>query len=204
MRERIKKLKLRRGKYDNNLKICKNCGREYNEKENFAWSCRTHRSQWSGELWWCCGKTHADAPGCKYSFHESKEDEDEYDDGLEQANSAQVRCLCCKEVGHTTEQCPRDPNIRSKADTDEEFSRIQKIKDYRKLNADTVVTTTHFLKQCILIPSRQSEDQERNYQENPFKRGSMKFDDFNYDIYNPYILIPEEKGRSQSKEEKRD
>ena len=77
MRERIKKLKLRRGKYDNNLKICKNCGREYNEKENFAWSCRTHRSQWSGELWWCCGKTHKDTPGCKFAAHESKEEDEE-------------------------------------------------------------------------------------------------------------------------------
>jgi BTK motif len=28
-------------------------------------------------MWWCCGKTSRDAPGCKFSKHESKEDEDE-------------------------------------------------------------------------------------------------------------------------------
>jgi hypothetical protein len=28
-------------------------------------------------MWWCCGKTSKDAPGCKFSKHESKEDEDE-------------------------------------------------------------------------------------------------------------------------------
>jgi len=33
------------------------------------------------------------------------------------------------------------------------------------------------------------------YQENPFKRGSMKFDDYNYQVYNPYILVAEEKDK---------
>lgn len=28
-------------------------------------------------MWWCCGKTMKDAPGCKFSKHVSKEDEDE-------------------------------------------------------------------------------------------------------------------------------
>ena len=52
------------------------------------------------------------------------------------------------------DQCPRDPNIRSKYDTESDFIRIQQIKDYRKLNADTVVTTTHLLKKCIVVPTR--------------------------------------------------
>ena len=78
------------------------------------------------------------------------------------------------------EACPRDPNIRSKVDTEDDFQRIQRLKDFRKLNADTTVTTTHFLKKCVLMPGRQTEQEERYYQENPFKRGSMKFDDFNY------------------------
>ena len=42
MRQRIIKMKIR--KIANpNQKLCKNCGREYLETENFNWSCRTHR-----------------------------------------------------------------------------------------------------------------------------------------------------------------
>ena len=99
------------------------------------------------------------------------------------------RCLCCKELGHTIDQCPRDPNIRTRVDTEDEFDRVVRIKDYRKLNADTVVTTTHFLKKCIVVPNKQSDGEEKAIQDHPFKRGSMKFDDFNYQVYNPYILV---------------
>lgn len=49
--------------------------------------------------------------------------------------------------------------------------------------------TTQLLKKCVLIPHKHSEEEEKIYAEHPFKRGSMKFDDFNYQIYNPYILI---------------
>jgi len=28
-------------------------------------------------MWWCCGKTGKDMPGCKFRKHESKEDEDD-------------------------------------------------------------------------------------------------------------------------------
>ena len=74
---------------------------------------------------------------------------------------------------------------------EKDYERIQKIKDYRKLNADTVVTTTHFLKKCVLVPSRATDAEEKSNQVHPFKRGSMQFDDFNYDQYNPFILIEE-------------
>lgn len=37
---RIQKLIQRKGKFDSGFKTCKNCGKEYNEKENFNWSCR--------------------------------------------------------------------------------------------------------------------------------------------------------------------
>lgn len=63
-----------------------------------------------------------------------------------------------------------------------------------------MVTTTHFLKKCILVPSRQNEQEEKYYLENPFKRGSMKFDDFNYEVFNPYILIQEQKKEGEDKE----
>ena len=159
MKERIKKLKSKKGKFDAQQKVCKACGKDYSEKENFNWSCRIHRSEFSGEIWWCCGKERQDQPGCKYSSHQSKDEEDEdmADDANQQKPIKNIRCYCCKEVGHLIDACPRDPNIRSKHDTEADYMRIQQIKDYRKLNADTVVTTTHFLKKCILVPTRQSE-----------------------------------------------
>jgi len=39
---RIQKLLQKKGKFDSGFKQCKNCNKEYNEKENFNWSCRTH------------------------------------------------------------------------------------------------------------------------------------------------------------------
>ena len=80
MRDRIKKLKLRRGKFDIAQKVCKNCGKDYVENENYNWSCRVHLSEYSGEIWWCCGKEGRDQLGCKYSKHESKEEEEEEED----------------------------------------------------------------------------------------------------------------------------
>ena len=159
MKERLKKMKMRRGKNTVLTKVCKNCNKDYLEAENFQWSCRTHQNEYSGEIWWCCGKENKDQPGCKYSKHESKEEEDEEEenDTKFEKGSKNVRCHCCKELGHTIENCPRDPNIKGGVDTEKDYARIQQIKDYRKLNADTIVTTTHFLKKCVVVPSRQSE-----------------------------------------------
>ncbi len=39
---KIMKLRKRRN-IDFNQKICKNCGKEYLENDNYNWSCRTHR-----------------------------------------------------------------------------------------------------------------------------------------------------------------
>lgn len=41
---RMKIMKLRKRRIiDFNQKICKNCGKEYLENDNYNWSCRTHR-----------------------------------------------------------------------------------------------------------------------------------------------------------------
>ena len=45
------------------------------------------------------------------------------------------------------------------------------------------------LKKCIAVPQKQTEEEEKLFAEHPFKRGSMKFDDFNYKVYNEYILV---------------
>jgi hypothetical protein len=78
MKVRLAKLKARRGK-DLDLKICKSCGQDFSDRENYNWSCRTHKSVWSGEMWWCCGKKRKDALGCQMKKHEAKNDDDEED-----------------------------------------------------------------------------------------------------------------------------
>lgn len=69
-------------------------------------------------MWWCCGKQGKDQPGCKFSKHECKEDDDEEDDDNDkEKNKARqlknTRCACCKEMGHTIDICPRDPNLKT-------------------------------------------------------------------------------------------
>ena len=136
--------------------MCINCKKEYNEKENFNWSCRTHPYDYNGEMWWCCGKRGKDQPGCKYSKHETKEDEDEEEDADEKNKGKRqelVRCACCKEVGHHIDDCPRDPNFKTKnTDVMSEDKRIKNMKDFKKIFADSLVTTTHMLKKCVKVP----------------------------------------------------
>lgn len=76
-----------------------------------------HVSEYGGEMWWCCGKRGKDQAGCKFSKHESKDDD--LDEPLEEEERLRmdsvmlknVRCLCCKETGHRIENCTRDPNF---------------------------------------------------------------------------------------------
>ena len=77
MKDRITKLKNKRGSVNKDEKQCSLCGKEFLDKENFNWSCRTHKSEWSGEMWWCCGKQTKNALGCGFQKHIQKEDDDE-------------------------------------------------------------------------------------------------------------------------------
>ena len=43
------------------------------------------------------------------------------------------------------------------------------------------------LKKCVLVPNKQMKID--NLANSSFKRGAMGFEDFNYSLYNPYILI---------------
>ncbi len=48
-------------------------------------------------MWWCCGKTSKEAPGCKYAKHVSKEDEDDLEetqdkDDSDKARSKKIKC----------------------------------------------------------------------------------------------------------------
>jgi len=42
MKVRIQKIKNRKGRVDHGIKMCRSCGREFHENQNFNWSCRTH------------------------------------------------------------------------------------------------------------------------------------------------------------------
>ena len=131
-------MKLKKGKIDKDIKMCKFCSKEYKDQENFNWSCRTHQYEFSGEMWWCCGKRGRDQPGCKFAKHESKEDDDDEDAGDKVKDQQRVlkytKCNCCKELGHTIEQCPRDPNLKTKQHQGYDFQRVLKLQeDNRKL-----------------------------------------------------------------------
>ena len=109
------------------IKNCKKCGVEYIERDNFKWSCRTHQSEHGGDQWWCCGKKDVNHPGCKRSMHESKEDEEDDDENKmfkQVAHSKNQKCMCCKELGHTIQDCRRDPNMKTREDPQEDLQRI--------------------------------------------------------------------------------
>lgn len=94
-RQKLKHMRSKRRQFGElEEKICKNCGKSYYDNENYNWSCRIHFSQYSGEMWWCCGKEGANAPGCRLSKHDCKEDEeDELQEKEEaKAKSGNARC----------------------------------------------------------------------------------------------------------------
>lgn len=155
LKNRIVKMTFKKGKNDRDIKICKNCHKEYYEKENFNWSCRTHHYQFNGEFYWCCGKRGEDQIGCKVSKHECKDDEDEEDAEEKKKDKERqlkyMKCMCCKELGHSIENCNRDPNIKTLTDPVQDEIRVMEIKDNRTLFAETVIQTTHLLKKCARV-----------------------------------------------------
>lgn len=162
-----------------------------------------HQGDFSGEMWWCCGKFGKDQLGCKYSSHESKDDNSGDEDNAQNydnKNGKYSRCICCKQVGHTIDDCTRDPNLKTNAKANEDILRIQRMKDYRKLFADSVVQTTHLLKKSVMVPIKYDDDGSTDQADayGPFMRGIMEFDDYNYSIHNPYVLIEDPKDIEES------
>lgn len=138
LKRTVGKMLQRMGKNPNEIRICKNCSKEYREKENFNWSCRIHPSEWGGEMWWCCGKRNIDAPGCKFRKHTWKNDQEElFDEQMvmineQMINNKKTRCRCCNEIGHSIDECIRDPNFKTNQDAIKEYERVNSIKDFRK------------------------------------------------------------------------
>ena len=59
------------------------------------------------------------------------------------------------------------------------------MKEFKKLYCDSISQTTYLLKKSVMIPiTIDAEDQieEVAHAYNPFMRGVMEFDDYNYDI----------------------
>jgi hypothetical protein len=129
-------------KRSENDNICTNCMKRYNESENMNWSCRTHQSTWSGEMWWCCGKTKQGALGCKYAKHTDKDlsDVDEDED-----ENFTLKCNLCKQHGHDNTNCDLDPNMRTKVNVEAETSRLENKQTFKRYTMDAVETTTKFL-----------------------------------------------------------
>jgi len=69
------------------------------------------------------------------------------------------------------------------------------MKDFRKLFADSMVQTTHLLKKSVMIPIKYDDDGNVDEADayNPFMRGVMEFDDYNYTMHNPYVLVEDPK-----------
>ena len=92
LRQKMKQYKQKRRAYgEAEEKICRKCQKVYLENENYNWSCRTHQSEFGGEIWWCCGKPGRDAIGCKISKHESKEEDEDEEENLEKKEEEELR-----------------------------------------------------------------------------------------------------------------
>ena len=132
-------------------------------------------------MWWCWGKSNKDAPGCRYGKHESREDElDDQEMENPENKMKNIRCLWCKEKGHTDTDWPKDPNYKYGADIQLEFKRVMKIGwGYGQSKSDPLNHTTKFIK--ALVKNRELS--------NPFSVGWLEFDDYNYDYVNSLVLI---------------
>lgn len=59
-------------------KICVNCKKAFKDEDNFNWSCKVHLSEYSGNAWWCCGKSDKLDEGCSITKHISKDEDEEH------------------------------------------------------------------------------------------------------------------------------
>lgn len=128
--------------------LCRKCQKTYIDSENFNWSCRTHKAEFGGDMWWCCGRG-KDAPGCQVSKHQSKDDDEDNEPRDQEENErrmiSSIRCSVrftqsCKALGHKASECPKDPNIRSTFDMEEELKRITDIRNRKKQESNFEVS----------------------------------------------------------------
>lgn len=80
LRTKVKHIRLKRSQSHMEEKLCRSCHKAFYENDNFNWSCSTHSSEFSGELWWCCGRSSKDAPGCRKAKHICRDDDEQDED----------------------------------------------------------------------------------------------------------------------------
>lgn len=69
----------------------------------------------------------------------------------------QKKCICCKEQGHSAEECPKDPNFRSAFDLSDEEERLkQGIADSKKLLSDSQIITIKMLSELTKVKNMKS------------------------------------------------
>jgi hypothetical protein len=119
--------------------ICQNCKKLFREEDNFNWSCKTHLSVYNGTMFWCCGQTDKDAEGCIVGKHVWAEDE-EHKGNIKNTVFCSVKYMqSCKEVGHASKDCPKDPNARTLCDPVQELERIsENLKQKAKIHVDVL------------------------------------------------------------------
>lgn len=76
------------------------------------------------------------------------------------------------------DNCPRDPNFKTKVNSDNEILRLMKTMEGKRGFSDTSIQTTHMLKRCVLVPEKEINE---GHNKTVFKRGVMGFEDFNYE-----------------------
>lgn len=96
LRQKVKQNRQKRKQFgEADYQICRWCQKEYSESENYNWSCRTHRGEFGDHMYWCCGKTSKDAPGCQVRKHESKEEEDLAEGEREELEQMRLASTAC-------------------------------------------------------------------------------------------------------------
>ena len=88
---------------------------------------------------------------------------------------------------------------------EEELKRISAIEQKMKTTSgDALVRATHFIKKSVMIPLSMKNDDELDQPkriDQPFMRGIMEFDDYNYKNINKYVLIEEPKDFNRRKQD---
>jgi hypothetical protein len=79
---------------------------------------------------------------------------------MDDVDMSAVKCMCCKERGHKTEDCPQEPNIRTNIHAEAEEMRVKKRQNLRKLFAHTNIPTTQFLKMSVKVQKIPEIDEE--------------------------------------------
>jgi hypothetical protein len=82
-------------------------------------------------MWWCCGAGSENAIGCIANKHVPREDDEEEDELEEKEREekekemySNTKCFSCRDVGHKSTDCLKDPNFRSFYDMESELVRI--------------------------------------------------------------------------------